>query len=114
MNKDLDIRAIGEQFNERVTGRMADWFEAELKAKANTAGRRTRIIRSHGHSYTYSKYQNTGQLGRNIKQYDRGKGAKVVDAGRRSDYTGTGYHGMYFLVEKKRYARCQNNIEKRR
>lgn len=112
VSKDIDIRAIGEQFNEKVTGRMADWFEAELKAKANTAGRRTRIIRSHGHSYTYSKYQNTWQLGRNIKQYDRGKGAKVVDAGRRSDYTGTGYHGMYFLVEKKGMQDVKTTLKK--
>ncbi|WP_442854933.1 hypothetical protein, partial [Enterobacter sp. ZOR0014] len=29
---------------------MGDWFEAEFKAKANSASRRTRLIRSHGHT----------------------------------------------------------------
>ena len=108
----IDTTSIAKEMQSKVTERMGDWFEAEFKAKANSASRRTRLIRSHGHSYTYSKYQNTGQLGRNIKQYDRGKGAKVVDAGRRSDYTGTGYHGMYFLVEKKGMQDVKTTLKK--
>ena len=96
----IDTASIAKEMQTKVTERMGDWFEAEFKAKANAASRRTRIIRSHGHSYTYSKYQNTGQLSRNLKQVKKGDKI-VVDAGRRGDYTGSSYHGMYFLRTKK-------------
>ena len=108
----LNTSSIAKEMQTKVTERMGDWFEAEFKAKANSASRRTRLIRSHGHTYTYARYQNTGQLSGNLKQVKKGDKV-VVNAGTRANYT-SGYHGMYFLVEKKRYARCQNNIEKRR
>ena len=108
----LNISSIAKEMQTKVTERMGDWFEAEFKAKANSARRRTRLIRSHGHTYTYARYQNTGQLSSNLKQVKKGDKI-VVNAGTRANYS-SGYHGMYFLVEKKRYARCQNNIEKGR
>lgn len=95
----IDTASIAKEMQMKVTERMGDWFEAEFKAKANAASRRTRLIRSYGHSYTYSKYQNTGQLSRNLKQVKKGDKI-VVNAGSRANYT-SGYHGMYFLVEKK-------------
>ena len=96
----LDTGAIAKSFQNQVTNRLADWFEAELTVKAQNAARRPRIIKSHGHRYSYSRYQNTGQLARNIRQLKRNDKV-IVDAGTRANYTGTGYHGMYFLVEKQ-------------
>ena len=52
----LNTSSIAKEMQTKVTERMGDWFEAEFKAKANTASRRTRLIRSHGHtsvSYTH-------------------------------------------------------------
>ena len=72
----LNTSIIAKEMQTKVTERMGDWFEAEFKAKANAAARRTRLIRSHGHTYTYARYQNTGQLARNLKQVK--KGDKVV------------------------------------
>lgn len=95
----LNTSIIAKEMQTKVTERMGDWFEAEFKAKANAASRRTRLIRSHGHTYTYARYQNTGELSRNLKQVKKGDKV-VVNAGTRANYT-SGYHGMYFLVEKK-------------
>lgn len=96
----LDTSAIAKSFQNQVTNRLSDWFEAELTVKAQNAAKRPRVIKSHGHRYNYSRYQNTGQLARNIRQLKRGD-KTIVDAGTRANYTGTGYHGMYFLVEKQ-------------
>ena len=95
----LNTSSIAKEMQTKVTERMGDWFEAEFKAKATAASRRTRLIRSHGHTYTYARYQNTGELSRNLKQVKKGDKV-VVNAGTRANYT-SGYHGMYFLVEKK-------------
>ena len=62
----LNTSSIAKEMQTKVTERMGNWFEAEFKAKANSASRRTRLIRSHGHTYTYARYQNTGQLSSNI------------------------------------------------
>lgn len=107
----IDVSAASKMFQDQVTEKMADWFEAELKAKAQTAARRPRLIRSHGHTYNYARYQNTGQLARNIRQADRGN-KKIVDAGTRANYSGTGYHGMYFLVEKQGERDVKNTLNK--
>lgn len=95
----IDTASIAKEMQSKVTERMGDWFESEFKVKANSASRRTRLIRSHGHTYTYARYQNTGQLSSNLKQVKKGDKV-VVNAGTRANYT-SGYHGMYFLVEKK-------------
>ena len=68
----IDTSSVAKEIQMQVTERMGDWFEAEFKAKANTASRRTRLIRSHGHTYTYGRYQNTGQLSRALKQVKKG------------------------------------------
>ena len=84
--------------------------EAEFKAKANSASRRTRLIRSHGHTYTYSRYQNTGQLSANLKQIKKGDKI-IIDAGTRANYT-SGYHGMYFLRNKKGMQDVKTTLKK--
>ncbi len=106
----LNTSSIAKEMQTKVTERMGDWFEAEFKAKANTASRRTRLIRSHGHAYTYARYQNTGQLARNLKQVKKGDKV-VVNAGTRANYT-NGYHGMYFLVEKKGIEDVKTTLKK--
>lgn len=106
----IDTASVAKEMQTKVTERMGDWFEAEFKAKANAASRRTRIIRSHGHNYTYSKYQNTGQLSRNLKQVKKGDKI-VVNAGTRANYT-SGYHGMYFLRTKKGMQDVKTTLKK--
>lgn len=106
----LNTASIAKEMQTKVTERMGDWFEAEFKAKANAASRRTRLIRSHGHTYTYSRYQNTGELSRNLKQVKKGDKV-VVNAGTRASYT-SGYHGMYFLVEKKGMQDVETTLKK--
>lgn len=100
VNNGLDTKGIAKLFQQDVTDAMANFFRAETNARALTASRRKRIIRSHGHTYSYAKYQNTGQLARNIKITKDGD-HKLVNDGTRADYGGKSYHGMYFLVEKK-------------
>lgn len=63
------------------------------------AGRRQRKIKP-AHSRKTYRYANTGQLGRNIKKLKR-VDRYYVDAGTRANYSKNGYHGMYFLVEKR-------------
>jgi hypothetical protein len=91
---------VAEEFGDEVTAALADFIEAETKQKANAASRRVRFIRSHGKTYNYARYQNTGQLAANTKQTGSGN-RKIVNAGTRASYRGTGYDGMYFLVEKQ-------------
>ena len=95
----LNTSSIAKEMQTKVTERMGDWFEAEFKAKANSASRRTRLIRSHGHTYTYARYQNTGQLSGSLKQVKKGDKV-VINAGTRANYT-SGYHCMYFFRNKK-------------
>ena len=106
----LNTSSIAKEMQTKVTERLGDWFEAEFKAKANAAARRARIIRSHGHTYTYAKHQNTGQLAGNLRQVKRGDKV-VVHAGTRANYT-NGYHGMYFLVEKKGIQDVKTTLKK--
>ena len=61
-------------------------------------------------TYTYARYQNTGELSRNLKQVKKGDKV-VVDAGTRAKYT-SGYHGMYFLVEKKGMEDVKTTLKK--
>lgn len=96
----LDINGIAKQFGSDVTDKMADFFRLEIKARASTASRRKRVIRSHGHTYSYARYQNTGQLARAINIKSDGS-HKIVNDGTRANYSNGSYHGMYFLVEKK-------------
>ena len=106
----IDTASIAKEMQMQVTERMGDWFEAEFKAKANSASRRTRLIRSHGHTYTYSRYQNTGQLSANLKQVKKGDKI-IIDAGTRANYT-SGYHGMYFLRNKKGMQDVKTTLKK--
>lgn len=78
---------------------MAEFVEIQTKAYAMQAGRRQRKIKP-AHSRKTYRYANTGQLGRNIKKLKRAD-RYYVDAGTRADYSKNGYHGMYFLVEKR-------------
>ena len=106
----IDTASVAKEIQMQVTERMGEWFEAEFKAKANAASRRTRLIRSHGHTYTYSKYQNTGQLSRALKQVKNGDKI-IIDAGTRANYT-SGYHGMYFLRVKKGMQEVKTTLKK--
>ena len=56
----LNTSIIAKEMQTKVTERLGDWFEAEFKAKAIAASRRTRLSRRPGHTYTYARYQNTG------------------------------------------------------
>ena len=96
--EEINAKGIAKLFNDDITEQVAQFFETEMKLKAQVARNRTKIIKSHGHRYTYAKYQNTGQLARNIKVLKKGN-KRIVQDGTRADYT-SGYHGMYFLVEK--------------
>ena len=58
----------------------------------------------------YARYQNTGQLSSNLKQVKKGDKV-VVNAGTRASYT-SGYHGMYFLVEKKGMQDVKTTLKK--
>lgn len=78
---------------------MADFFETQFKSEAQKARNRRLVFRTRGKTYSYSKYKNTGQLAANIRVTKNGDKAIVSD-GTRAGYT-QGYHGMYFLVEKK-------------
>lgn len=101
MAKDgIDNRGIARLFQQQVTDKMAEFFSTEIKSRALTASKRKKLIRAHGHTYNYGKYQNTGELGRNIKITKDGD-KKLVNDGTRADYSDRSYHGMYFLVEKK-------------
>lgn len=95
----LDTKGIGKLFKHEITQKTAEFIEREMKQKARTASRRAKIIRSHGHQYTYSKWQNTGQLANNITITKDGD-KRIVNDGTRAGYT-SGYHGLYFLKEKK-------------
>lgn len=76
----------------------ASFVEVTTKSYALKAAGRKRKI-SPRHSKKTYRYSNTGQLARNIKKIQEGK-KYVVNAGSRANYT-NGYHGMYFLVEKR-------------
>lgn len=106
----IDSQSVAKEMQTQVTEKLADWFEAELTTKANVASRRARIIRSHGHSYTYARYSNTGQLARNLKQIRKGDKI-IIDAGTRASYS-SGYHGMYFLRNKKGMADVKATLKK--
>lgn len=95
----IDTKAIAKEFGNDVTQKLAEFFETQLKVEAQKASRRKLVFKSHGKTYTYSKYKNTGQLASNIKITKNGDKAIVSD-GTRANYS-SGYHGMYFLVEKK-------------
>lgn len=95
----ISEKAIAKEFGDAVTQKMAEYFQTQLKAKAQVASKRKLIFRTRGKTYSYSKYHNTGQLAANIKISKKGDKAIVSD-GTRANYS-SGYHGMYFLVEKK-------------
>ena len=42
----LNTASIAKEMQTKVTERMGDWFEAEFKAKANTASKRTVFVTS--------------------------------------------------------------------
>lgn len=96
----IDTKGMGKLFNQKVTQETALWFEKTLKTKARTASRRTAFVRgANGKKYSYSKWQNTGQLAMNIRITKDGD-KRIVHDGTRSNYSDGSYHGMYFLVEK--------------
>ncbi len=95
----IDTKAIAKEFGNDVTQKLAEFFETQLKVEAQKASRRKLVFKTRGKTYSYSKYKNTGQLASNIKITKNGDKAIVSD-GTRANYS-KGYHGMYFLVEKK-------------
>lgn len=88
-----------KQFQRDVSSKVAEFVEVQTRAYAIQAGGRKRKIKP-AHSRKTYRYANTGQLGRNIKKLKKGD-RYFVDAGTRADYSKNGYHGMYFLVEKR-------------
>lgn len=97
----IDNRGIARLFKENIEKDTAEFFKKSTATKAKTAQRRPAFVRgANGKKYQYSKWQNTGELARNIRVFDEGKGKKVAD-GTRADYSDGTYHGMYFLVEKR-------------
>lgn len=107
----INSNAVAKEYGSQVTDKMADFFEAEFKLRALTASRRRRIIRSHGHNYTYSNHQNTGKLANNIKVTANGD-RKIVSDGTRASYGDGSYHGMYFLRTKKGMSDVKATLKK--
>lgn len=107
----IDTKGIARLFKDEVTEKTADFFKINLKQKATTASRRTKIIRAHGKTYIYPKYQNTGQLARNIVVTKDGD-KRIVNDGTRAGYSDGSYHGMYFLVEKAGERDVKNVLKK--
>lgn len=95
----ISEKAIAKEFGDNVTQKMAEFFITQLKVEAQKASKRQLVFKARGKTYSYSKYKNTGQLASNIKITKNGDRAIVSD-GTRANYS-SGYHGMYFLVEKK-------------
>ena len=95
----ISEKAIAKEFGDNVTQKMAEFFRTQLKVEAQKASKRQLVFKARGKTYSYSKYKNTGQLASNIKITKNGDRAIVSD-GTRANYS-SGYHGMYFLVEKK-------------
>lgn len=95
----ISEKAIAKEFGDNVTQKMAEFFRTQLKVDAQKASKRQLVFKARGKTYSYSKYKNTGQLASNIKITKNGDRAIVSD-GTRANYS-SGYHGMYFLVEKK-------------
>ncbi|MGL5895733.1 MAG: hypothetical protein ACRCZN_01950 [Lactococcus lactis] len=97
----IDTKGIAKIFQQEVTDNLAHFFQAEVTLKAQQAARREKFVRgANGKKYSYSKWQNTGQLARNIKITKDGN-KKLVNDGTRANYSNGSYHGMYFLVEKR-------------
>lgn len=92
----FDWKEIANEYSNEVTNKVSDYIETQVKAQAMKAGAKSKIQRSHGHTY---RYKNTGELARNIKAKKDDDGHWSVSDGTRADYS-KGYHGMYFLVEK--------------
>lgn len=98
MSNGMDIKAIANFFQGEVTEKVADFIELDTQKRAKTAGRRAKLVKNRHSAKTY-RYSNTGELGNAIRKVKNGKGY-IVDAGTRASYS-SGYHGMYFLVEKQ-------------
>lgn len=66
----IDSKAIAKQFNDEVTMKLAEAFRGSAKSEALTASRRKLVFRGrNGKRYTYSKYRNTGQLGKQYQDF---------------------------------------------
>lgn len=96
---ELNAKSIAKLFSDDITEEVSQFFMRETRQKALIASRRTKVIRSHGKSYTYARYQNTGKLARNIKVTKKGD-TRIIEDGTRANYGDGSYHGMYFLAEK--------------
>lgn len=95
----IDVQKVAKTFDKQVTQKTAQALTIDLKLAAGRAGRRQRIIKPRHSKKTY-RYANTGQLAANIATRWKADKAIVSDGGR-SHYSKYGYHGMYFLVEKR-------------
>ena len=98
MSNGIDVKSIANFFQNEVTEKVANFIELDTEKRARSAGRRAKLVKNRHSAKTY-RYSNTGQLANAIRKVKNGKGY-IVDAGTRADYS-SGYHGMYFLVEKQ-------------
>lgn len=94
----INVTSVGDRYKQLVGSKVAEFIEVQTKSRAQTAGRRAKLVRSRRGRKVY-RYRNTGQLARAITKNKEGKGYSVTD-GTRANYS-SGYHGMYFLVEKR-------------
>ena len=96
----INVSNVANLIKNDIENDVSKWFEQAVRTKARTASRRASFVRgANGKKYSYTKWQNTGQLANNIKIIKEGKGKAVTD-GTRASYSDGSYHGMYFLVEK--------------
>lgn len=95
----IDVKSVAKSFDKQVTQKSAQALTVDLKTAAARAGRRQRVIKPRHSKKTY-RYSNTGQLAANIATRWKADKAIVSDGGR-AYYSKYGYHGMYFLVEKR-------------
>ena len=94
---ELDIKSIARSFEQDITEKAAEFAEIQLKNFAQQAASRSKkVISRSGKSY---RYRNTGELAKAINILKQGD-KLIVNDGTRGNYS-DGYHGMYFLVEKK-------------
>ena len=98
----INVSNVANLIKNDIENDVSKWFEQAVRTKARTASRRPSFVRgANGKKYSYTKWQNTGQLANNIKIVSSSGKGKTVTDGTRANYSDGSYHGMYFLVEKR-------------
>ncbi|WP_054639841.1 hypothetical protein [Lactococcus fujiensis] len=97
---ELDISRTGEYFRKQIENKASEFVYNQLKLSANRASSRKRRFRGRNGKYIVTRNIRTrGNFRITLKKYKTTNGT-TIDAGTRSNYS-EGYHGMYFLNEKK-------------